>query len=190
MAGETIVALARMMEEAPQVGIIQTAPTIVNRESLFARVQQFTSRVYGLEAALMGRAGFEVWLAYDLPGSYEESPPNILDELKRDRRWCQGNLQHLRLLAGDGIRFGHRAIMGMGIMAYASAFLWAVFFNAYQRRGHCAVVDGSCLFFLSAELISELADLTSRIDNGPFDNHWSAPGVTEITKLCFDPQKP
>jgi membrane glycosyltransferase len=37
MAGETIVALARMMEEAPQVGIIQTAPTIVNRESLLAR---------------------------------------------------------------------------------------------------------------------------------------------------------
>ena len=180
MAGETIVALARMMEEAPQVGIIQTAPTIVNRESLFARVQQFTSRVYGplfsaslyfwqlgesyywghnailriepfvrhcglarlrgkpplggeilshdfVEAALMGRTGFEVWLAHNLPGSYEESPPNILDELKRDRRWCQGNLQHLRLLAGDGIRFGHRAIMGMGIMAYASAFLWAIF---------------------------------------------------------------
>ena len=75
----------------------------------------------------MGRAGFEVWLAYDLPGSYEESPPNILDELKRDRRWCQGNLQHLYLLAGDGIRFGHRAIMRMGIMAYGSAFLWAIF---------------------------------------------------------------
>ena len=49
----------------------------------------------------MGRAGWEVWLAYDLPGSYEEAPPTLLDELKRDRRWCQGNLQHLRLLLGD-----------------------------------------------------------------------------------------
>jgi membrane glycosyltransferase len=80
-----------------------------------------------VEAALMGRAGLEVWLAHDLTGSYEESPPNVLDELKRVRRWCQGNLQHLRLLFGDGIRFGHRAIMAMGVMAYASALLWAIF---------------------------------------------------------------
>jgi membrane glycosyltransferase len=180
MAGEALVNLARLMDGHPQAGIIQTAPTIVNRESLFARAQQFASHVYGamfsaslhfwqlgesyywghnailrvkpflrhcglsrlpdepplggeilshdfVEAALMGRAGWEVWLVYDLPGSYEESPPTILDELKRDRRWCQGNLQHLRLLLSDGFRFGHRAIMVMGIMAYASSFFWAIF---------------------------------------------------------------
>jgi len=180
MSGKTMVRLAAMMDDHPQAGIIQTAPTIVNRESLFARVQQFASRVYGpmfsaslrfwqlgesyywghnailrvdaflkhcglprlpgqpplggevlshdfVEAALMGRSGWEVWLADDLPGSYEESPPSLLDELKRDRRWCQGNLQHLRLLFGEGIRFGHRAIMAMGIMAYASSFFWAIF---------------------------------------------------------------
>lgn len=75
----------------------------------------------------MGRAGFEIWFAHDWGGSYEESPPNILDELKRDRRWCQGNLQHLRLLFGDGIRWGHRAIMTMGVMTYASALLSAIF---------------------------------------------------------------
>ncbi|HYY26190.1 MAG TPA: glucans biosynthesis glucosyltransferase MdoH [Candidatus Udaeobacter sp.] len=180
MSGKALVCLARMMDRYPRAGIIQTCPTIVNRESLFARMQQFASRVYGpifsaslhfwqlgesyywghnailrvepflnhcglsrlpgkpplgaeifshdfVEAALMGRAGWEVWIVYDLPGSYEESPPTLLDELKRDRRWCQGNLQHLRLLFGDGVRFGHRAIMLMGIMAYASAFFWAIF---------------------------------------------------------------
>jgi membrane glycosyltransferase len=180
MSGETMVCLATMMDHHPRVGILQTAPTIVNRDSLFARVQQFGSRAYGplfsasfrfwqlgesyywghnailrvepflkhcglvrlpgqppfggeilshdfVEAALMGRSGFEVWLVYDLPGSYEESPPSLLDELTRDRRWCQGNLQHLRLLFIDGIRFGHRAIMAMGIMAYASSFFWAIF---------------------------------------------------------------
>jgi membrane glycosyltransferase len=155
-----MVCLANMMDLHPQVGILQTAPTIVNRDSLFARVQQFASRVYGpvfnaglrfwqggesyywghnailrvmpfaehcglarlpgrsplggdilshdfVEAALMGRAGWEVWILDDLPGSFEESPPTILDELKRDRRWCQGNLQHLRLICADGFRFGH-----------------------------------------------------------------------------------
>jgi len=180
MSGEIIVRLARAMDNHPKVGIIQTAPTIVNGESLFARVQQFASRCYGplfsaslhywqlgesyywghnailrvapfiqhcglsrlpgkaplggeilshdfVEAALMGRAGWEVWLAYDLPGTYEESPPTLLDELKRDRRWCQGNLQHLRLLLGDRIRIGHRAILAMGVMAYASAPLWLSF---------------------------------------------------------------
>jgi membrane glycosyltransferase len=180
MTGATLVRLARMMEASPQVGIIQTTPTIVNRESLFARVQQFASRVYGplfsaslhfwqlgesyywghnaiiriepflkhcglarlpgeaplggeilshdfVEAALMGRAGLEVWLMLDSPGSYEESPPTLLDELKRDRRWCQGNLQHLRLLLADGIKAGHRAILAMGVMAYVSALFWACF---------------------------------------------------------------
>jgi membrane glycosyltransferase len=80
-----------------------------------------------VEAALMGRAGWEVWVLHDLPRSYEESPPTLADELKRDRRWCQGNLQHLRLLFGDGIRWGHRGIFTMGVMAYASAPLWFAF---------------------------------------------------------------
>lgn len=79
-----------------------------------------------VEAALMGRAGWEVWLAPDLAGSYEETPPTLLDELRRDRRWCQGNLQHLRLLPGEGIRAGHRAVFSMGVMAYVSALFWSV----------------------------------------------------------------
>ena len=55
-----------------------------------------------VEAALMRRAGWAVWIAYDVPGSYEEMPPNLIDELKRDRRWCQGNLMNFRLLLMKG----------------------------------------------------------------------------------------
>ncbi len=51
-----------------------------------------------VEAALMRRAGWGVWIAHDLPGSYEELPPNLLEELGRDRRWCHGNLMNFRLL--------------------------------------------------------------------------------------------
>src|SRR6185369_2030818 len=47
-----------------------------------------------VEAALMGRAGWTTWLAYDLGGSWEEVPSTLLEEMNRDRRWCQGNLQH------------------------------------------------------------------------------------------------
>lgn len=77
-----------------------------------------------VEAAYIRRAGWEVWLAYDLPGSYEEPPPTLLDELKRDRRWSQGNLQHLRLITGWGIRPTHRIMFLYGMMAYGSSLLW------------------------------------------------------------------
>ncbi len=80
-----------------------------------------------VEAALMRRAGWEVWVAYDLGGSYEETPPTLLDELKRDRRWCQGNLQHLRLLGTKGLSSAHRAMFVNGVMAYASAMVWLLF---------------------------------------------------------------
>ena len=39
---------------------------------------------------LVAEAGWEVWLAADLKGSYEELPPTLIDYAKRDRRWCQG----------------------------------------------------------------------------------------------------
>lgn len=80
-----------------------------------------------VEAALMRRAGWSVWLAYDLDGSYEESPPTLLDELKRDRRWAQGNLQHLRLLFARGLKSAHRAVFLNGVMAYVSSLLWLIF---------------------------------------------------------------
>ena len=80
-----------------------------------------------VEAALMRRAGWAVWLAYDLPGSYEEMPPNLVDELKRDRRWCQGNLINFRLFLAEGLHPAHRAVFVTGVMAYCSALLWFVF---------------------------------------------------------------
>src|SRR3546814_1716415 len=63
-----------------------------------------------VEAALMRRAGWSVWIAYDLPGSYEEMPPTLLDELKRDQRWCQGNLQNFKLFFTSGLHPAHRAV--------------------------------------------------------------------------------
>ncbi|MGE4553150.1 MAG: glucans biosynthesis glucosyltransferase MdoH, partial [Desulfovibrionaceae bacterium] len=80
-----------------------------------------------VEAALMRRAGWSVWLAYDLPGSYEESPPTLLTDLSRDRRWCKGNLQHLRLFFSRGVFPAHRALFLNGVLAYGSALLWFLF---------------------------------------------------------------
>lgn len=80
-----------------------------------------------VEAALMRRAGWSVWLAPELSGSWEETPPTLVDELKRDRRWCFGNLQHLRLLFAKGLLGTHRLMFVNGVMAYVASVFWLLY---------------------------------------------------------------
>jgi membrane glycosyltransferase len=80
-----------------------------------------------VEAALMRRAGYYTWLVTDLEGSYEQQPSNLLEELQRDRRWCQGNLMNFRLITEPGFQPAHRAMLITGAMAYVSAPLWLCF---------------------------------------------------------------
>lgn len=81
-----------------------------------------------VEAAYMRRAGYEVWLEPGLAGSYEEYPPSLIDELRRDRRWVRGNMQHLWLLLfGRRIRFANRMVFFYGIMSYLASPLWLMF---------------------------------------------------------------
>ncbi len=180
MEGETLVEMVRRMDADSELGILQVPPTPVNRLSVFARLQQFASRLYSdiliqgfcswarfdsnywghnaiirvepftqhcglpilpgkaplggeilshdfVEAALMARAGWKVSLAHDLGGSYEECPTTLLDFAKRDQRWCQGNMQHIRLIFSEGFRPISRLHLAMGAMAYVSAPLWLAF---------------------------------------------------------------
>ena len=72
----------------------------------------------------MRRAGWDLWLLTDIDGSYEASPPTLIEHLKRDRRWCQGNLQHLRLLPARGLKLSSRIHLAFGAMSYLSSPLW------------------------------------------------------------------
>lgn len=80
-----------------------------------------------VEAALMRKAGWTVWLAHEIEGSFEEGPPSLIESAKRDRRWCQGNIQHAWLLAARGFRPANRFHLLMGVMAYVSSPLWLLF---------------------------------------------------------------
>ncbi len=77
-----------------------------------------------VEAALMRRAGFKVWLLSDLSGSWEEVPSNVVDFAARDRRWAQGNLQHLGLLPMRGLHWLSRLHLMTGVLSYATSPLW------------------------------------------------------------------
>lgn len=177
MTGTCIVRLAAAMEADPDAGIIQSLPLIINRNTFFARLQQFAARVYGpviatglamwsgrdgnywghnaiirtkafadhcglpdlkgkppfgghvlshdfVEAALIRRAGWSVYMLPDLTGSYEESPPSLIDVSVRDRRWCQGNLQHSRIIGAKGFVAPTRQHFATGIMGYLASPLW------------------------------------------------------------------
>ncbi len=80
-----------------------------------------------VEAALMVAEGWEVWLAWDIEGTYEEAPPTLVDHLIRDRRWMQGNLQHMWLVFARKLPFPTRMHLFMGIMAYLASPLWFLF---------------------------------------------------------------
>ncbi len=77
-----------------------------------------------VEAALLRRAGWKVRTAMDLNGSYEECPPSLLDLAIRDRRWCQGNLQHSRLVGAKGLHWVSRMHFVSGIMSYLASPFW------------------------------------------------------------------
>ena len=80
-----------------------------------------------VEAALMRRAGWGIYMAPGLAGSFEEIPPSILDFVARDRRWCQGNLQHVAVLPARGFHWVSRLHLLTGIGSYLTAPLWLIF---------------------------------------------------------------
>src|SRR6185369_15984082 len=79
-----------------------------------------------VEAALMRKAGYQVWMVPDLEGSWEQVPSNLIDFAARDRRWAQGNLQHLGVMPLKGLHWVSRIHMITGVLAYATSPLWMI----------------------------------------------------------------
>lgn len=79
-----------------------------------------------VEAALLQRAGWGVHMVPSVPGSYEGMPPGLVDLVVRDRRWAQGNLQHLALIPRRGLTTMGRVHLSMGAFAYLVSAIWAL----------------------------------------------------------------
>ena len=80
-----------------------------------------------VEAALLRRGGWQVWIADDIGESYEEPPPSIADFATRDRRWCQGNMQHIKVLFVRDLHWVSRLHLAIGILSYLTSPLWLLF---------------------------------------------------------------
>lgn len=78
-----------------------------------------------VEAVLLQRAGWGVHMMPTMPGSYEGQPPNIIDVVTRDRRWAQGNLQHLAIVSQAGLTPMGRVHLGLGAASYLISAVWA-----------------------------------------------------------------
>ena len=83
-----------------------------------------------VEAALIRRAGYTVRIAADIGGSYEEGPTSLIDLAARDRRWCQGNLQHARIIGAKGLHWVSRFPLVNGIVSYLASPLWLLMIAA------------------------------------------------------------
>ena len=77
-----------------------------------------------VEAVLLQRAGWGVHMMPTIEGSYEGQPPNIIDVVVRDRRWAQGNLQHLAIVSQPGLTRMGRVHLGMGAASYLISGIW------------------------------------------------------------------
>ncbi|ACA15928.1 periplasmic glucan biosynthesis protein [Methylobacterium sp. 4-46] len=87
-----------------------------------------------VEGALLRRAGWELRLLPEEGGTWEEMPTNLVDLLGRERRWCQGNLQHLGLVGTPGLTAGSRWHLLVGILSYLASPLWLAFLTLGTAR--------------------------------------------------------
>ena len=101
-----------------------------------------------VEASLLRRAGWAVRFLPRLKGSYEEAPQTLIDFILRDRRWCSGNLQHLRLLRTKGIHSVSRFHLFHGAVAYLTSPAWFTLLIFWALLGNGS---DSILTYFSAE---------------------------------------
>ncbi|WP_171236502.1 glucans biosynthesis glucosyltransferase MdoH [Ruegeria sp. HKCCA6837] len=102
-----------------------------------------------VEAGLLRRAGWAVRFLPRIRGSYEETPPTLIDHAMRDRRWCQGNLQHLKLLGSTGFRAVSRFHMFHGAIGYLMSPLWFALLLMWALIGQGQ--DASVLHYFSPD---------------------------------------
>lgn len=109
-----------------------------------------------VEAALIRRAGWGVRMLPEASESFEDTPETLPGYLRRDRRWCQGNMQHLRLLATPGLHIVSRFHLLQGAMAYLASVWWLALLALWALSGQGGTLPDP---FLTSHLMPVFPDL-------------------------------
>lgn len=128
-----------------------------------------------VEAVLMRRAGYEVRVLPLETGSYEANPPHLLEFIRRDLRWCQGNLQYRRLLSMPGLKPVSRAQLLLAILMFLGSPAWIGFMvgaavlgmttdDLPYRPDTGAAVFFTVLTMVFAPKLATVADVLARPD--------------------------
>src|SRR5205823_4582978 len=77
-----------------------------------------------IEAVLMRRAGYAVRVLASEGSSFEQNPPTLVEFIRRDLRWCQGNMQYWHFLRADGLRPVSRYQLAFAIVMFVGSPAW------------------------------------------------------------------
>jgi membrane glycosyltransferase len=77
-----------------------------------------------VEAILMRRAGYEVRIYPSEDASWEENPPTLTEYIRRDLRWCEGNLQYVHLLGLKNLQPVSRMQLVLAIAMFFGSPAW------------------------------------------------------------------
>jgi membrane glycosyltransferase len=77
-----------------------------------------------IEAVLMRKAGHEVRVLAEEGASFEQNPPTLLEFIRRDLRWCQGNMQYAHFLRVPGLRPASRYQLLLALLMYLGSPAW------------------------------------------------------------------
>jgi membrane glycosyltransferase len=121
-----------------------------------------------VEAGLLRRAGWGVRFLPRVTGSFEETPATLIDYVIRDRRWCRGNLQHLRLLGTKGLHPVSRFHMFHGAVAYLMSPAWFFLLVIWALLGKDAETNVIRYFNEANPLFPDWPPAMSHIDSAVF----------------------
>jgi membrane glycosyltransferase len=77
-----------------------------------------------IEAVLMRKAGYEVRVLAEEGSSFEQNPPTLLEFIRRDLRWCQGNMQYWHFLRAPGLQPVGRYQLLLAILMFLASPAW------------------------------------------------------------------
>ena len=121
-----------------------------------------------VEAGLLRRAGWRVRFLPRVSGSFEETPATLIDYVLRDRRWCRGNLQHLRLLGTAGLHPVSRFHLFHGAVSYLLSPAWFVLLVVWSLLGKDADTNVIRYFNETNPLFPDWPPAMSHIDSAVF----------------------